>query len=419
MLKILGAALRSTLLKSANCPKNNVRTFLSQAYYCNEVWEDRLNSPILQKVNLDILYHELDQTFQKTRRISPVDVDIFANAVKDDVFVDELMDLVHKLRLSQDTRNTLNSTGHAVIRTLVKNDRVKDLLQALDDRLNYGIFLDDYTANILMDKFWKSKDFMAGCLVASQMMLQEDFKHPVTINLALLHCYNYLLKPGDWLEVPQPEEPEEEVKVRVKFLRNPFDDEHFDLRDPQKIVGKTLVAATKDRNDSLHQSLKIIGLALFGKVDLVKKEIESCKNNNVKLVTEIVDLLPDDLAIKENLKQLESVSEDVQNFLEKQLSESIAVTSEKDIANQCNTFKLWENERLQALEDQKKRLLTGERLAEIERLKNELKEREERLWFFENEEKIELEIEEGLAALPTKPTKQKGKIEENYVPPEV
>ncbi|EFA02747.1 small ribosomal subunit protein mS27 [Tribolium castaneum] len=416
MLKIIQTATRRGFLKTINSQRSYLRTFLSQAYYCNEVWDSRLNSPLLQKVNLDGLYYELDQGFQKTRRISPVDVDIFANALKDDVFIDELLDLVHKLRLSPDTGNTLNSTSHAVVRTLLRNDKVKELLQVLDDRLNYGVFLDDYTANILMDKFWKSKDFAAGCLVASQMMLQEDLKHPVTVNLALLHCYNYLLKPGDWLEMPQPEEPEEEVKIRVNYIRNPFNDEHFDLREPQKIVGKTLAAATRDRNDSLHNSLRIIGLALFGKEELVKKEMEARKNT--KLIKQVVQLLPDDNPFKADLTQLELVSEDVQTILEKQLTESIAVTSEKDIANQCSLFKQWENERLQALEEQKKRLHTLERLAEVERMKKELSEKEEKLWFFENEEKIELEIEEGTAAIPTRQTKEK-KTDEDYVPPEI
>ncbi|RZC41224.1 uncharacterized protein BDFB_001549 [Asbolus verrucosus] len=321
MFKILSVTLKPRVLNVCNHQKNCIRTFLSQAYYCKEIWEGRLNSPILQKVNLDVLYHELDQRFQKTRRISAVDVDIFANAVKDDLFIDELMDLIHKLRLSPDTGNTLNSTPHAVIRALLDHNRIEELLRTVDDRLNYGLFLDDYTANILLDTFWKGKNFVAGSIIASQMMLQEDFTHPLT--------------KREWPQAPKPEEPEEEVKVRVKYLRNPYNDEHFDLREPQKIVGKTLAMATKNSQNPLHLSLRIIGLAL-----------------------------------------------------------------------------------LQALEEQKKRLLTAERLAEIERIKKSLMEREQKLWFFENEENIELTIEEETASLPSQKS-EKVNVEENYVPPEV
>lgn len=411
MFKIVNAAVRSRFTVCFH-PK---RTFLSQAYHCNEIWDDRLNSPLFQKVNLDLLYHELDQGFQKTRRISAVDVDIFANAVKDNLFVDELLDLVHKLRLSPDTGNALSSTSHAVIRALVSHDKDKELLDVVDDRLNYGVFLDDYTGNLLMDRFWKSKDFAAGAKIASQFMLQEDFKHPVTINFALLHCYNYLVAPGEWVQAPVPEEPEDEVKVRVKYLRNPFDDEHFDLKDPVKIVGKTLAVAAKNRDDCVHKSLRVVGLALFGREELARKEVAK---NNVKLVKEVVDLLPQDVALKQELAQLDLISEDVHVVLQKQVAESVSQISEKDIANQCDVFKQWEDDRLRALEEQKQRLLTAERLAEVENLQKSLQEKEQKLWFFENEENIELAIEESSAALRHKPTKKK-KIEEDYVPPEV
>lgn len=93
------------------------RTFLSQAYYLNDSWKSRLESPLLQKVNLDELYYELDQTYQNTKNISAIDVDVFANAVKDEDHLGELRDLVYKLRMSADCLSMPKSTEHAVIRS--------------------------------------------------------------------------------------------------------------------------------------------------------------------------------------------------------------------------------------------------------------------------------------------------------------
>lgn len=374
------------------------RTFLSQAYYCDELWDKRLNNNLFKKINLEELYQELDQRFQKTRQMSAVDVDIFANAIKNKAYVDEMLDIVHKLRLTGETSNALNSTSHAVVRTLMQYGNKKELLDVLDDRINYGVFLDSYTANILMDIFWKEKDFTAGARVASQLMLQEDFEHNISNHFSLLHCYNYLLNPGEWPIPLPPEEPEEEIKIRVNYLRNPFDDDHFDLRDPQKIVGKTLALFTNHKQDSLNKSLNILGWALYNKEDKVEKALSECQTKNLTLYKEIVDLIPEN---KPNLKDIKCESRDIQELLKKNLEKAIQITSERDIADQSKTFMVWAEERIAALEEQKKRVLISKRLAHIEEMKKTLEEKETKLWFFDNEEIIELLIEEKEQMLET------------------
>lgn len=419
-------SIRFPLCKIINTSTTRLlkRTFLSQAYYCNEVWEHRLNSPILQKVNLDELYHALDQRFQRHRQMSAVDVDVFANAVKEDSYVDELLDLVHKLRLTADTRNTLNSTSHAVVRYLTQCNESNRLLEALDDRLNYGIFLDHYTANILMDIYWKNKDYTSGARVASQLMLQEETDHPLFSRFALLHCYHYLLDPKGWPEYVPPEEPEEEVKVRVKYIRNPYDDDHFDLRDPAKIVGKTIAMLTRQKSNTLDKCFYIVGMSLYNKLDKAKAVVAEMAKNKEKLFTEVLRLLPDEHEIKAETQSLPTDDADVSQILQERVKKAEQIIAEKDIATQCETFSAWEEERKQALEHQHQRLLAEKRLIEIQETQKQLKDRESRLWFFENEEKIELEIQEKEAVVipqeePVKKQKSSKKIDEDYIPPEI
>ncbi|XP_060530610.1 uncharacterized protein LOC132704556 [Cylas formicarius] len=399
---------------------NNFRTFLSQAYYCNEVWDQRLRHPILQNVRPEELYLELDQSFQKSRSISPVRVDIFANVVKDDSFADELLDLVHKLRLTANTGNTLESTTHAVMRILLKWNKVEDLLSALDDRLNYGLFLDYYTANLLLDTFWKNEQYANGALVSSFLMLQEELDHPLTCGLSLLHCYKYLLNPKHWLERKQPEEPEEEIKVRVKYIRNPFDDDHFDLTNPDKIMGKTLAMISKSKHDILHQSFHILGLALYDKPD---KVTEYCKKVQSSLIKEVIDLIPKDNSSNNVVASLKTHSEDVNQLLNNLTKKAYQETSEKDISDQCLIFDKWEQERIRAFQLENEQLLRAKRLAEIEELQIQLKKKEEKLWFFENEEKIDFKIQSNMIDMPTDTQEEKKSItvtaDEDYVPPEV
>jgi len=77
----------------------------------------------------------------------------FVNKVTEEENLEELEELIYRLRKSPSAADTLPSTGHAVIRTLCQLDKTDMLFRILNDRMNYGIFLDFYTANLLMDKF--------------------------------------------------------------------------------------------------------------------------------------------------------------------------------------------------------------------------------------------------------------------------
>lgn len=382
MSKIINCSCRQLQLYNRTCTRiqlhNTVkRTFLSNAYYCQDVWNSRLNTPILQKVNLDELYHTVETSYNKNKNISAVDVDIFANAVRDDSHVDELLDLVHKLRLSAEASNNLPSTEHAVIRILSANGHFDRLLQVLDDRLNYGVFLDDYTANLLFDIFWKKQDYTFGTKVASQIMLQEDFTHPLVTYFALLHCFKFLQNPVNWEEPPVPEEPEDEVKIRVKYLRNPYFDCHFDLKNPLQIVGKILAMVGVNFNNTVGKSFQLVGLSLL-KSDKAKILLNELKSEG--FCTEIISLLPEENEIKAQALSLKNVDTNVQQYLEDKVKEAERNCAEKDIAERCRMYDKWIKQRQDSLDNQMKRLETIQRLSAIETTKEKLVERERLLW---------------------------------------
>ena len=72
--------------------------------------------------------------------------------------LDDLQDVVHRFRRSPLAAGALPSTGHALVRALLTAtdpERRQRLLDVLDDRMNYGVFLDTHTANMCMDAFLK------------------------------------------------------------------------------------------------------------------------------------------------------------------------------------------------------------------------------------------------------------------------
>lgn len=74
------------------------------------------------------------------------------------------------------------------------------------------------------------------------------------------------------------------------------------------------------------------------------------------------------------------------------------------------------------LEEQTKRLDRARRIQIIQEKQKEMKDHEQKLWFFENEDKIDLQIEEKeqMVEKETAVKKKSSKtVDENYVPPEI
>lgn len=421
--------------------KLQTRNFLSEAHNLTAKWNTRLNSPILQKVNLDNFYYDLEQKFNQNKTISAIDVDIFANKVTDDSHIEELTDLVNKLRKTEEATNILDSTGHALVRVLLQFDEYDQLIEILDNRLEYGVFIDDYTTNFVLDKLLKKEQFKLAARVATIHMLQEDFKNPITRALSLYACLKYLENPeifDDLKPLPEPEEGEkkkkkkEEIKVRVKFLRNPFFDDHFDIRDSQHLVGKTLIYIGNEVDGSLGFNVKLLGFSLYQKFPQAIDLIENSKGQEVfksvlEKINSTLEASPDGSEdFKAKLDLIGSTHKIVDFDLEKKAKElceeAVAQNEKAEIEAQDKIYNAWVDIRQKKLNEELERLQRVERVKKIEKLTQEMKAEEEKLWFFENEEKIDLKIENKRVFYPKRwfgNKKKPRQVDENYIPPDV
>ncbi|XP_034825217.1 WD repeat-containing protein 87 [Maniola hyperantus] len=414
------------------------RTFLTNEYKCNEAWKLQISSPILTKVNLNDFYNILDQNFLSKGIISAIDVDIFANAVRDPVYLEELKDLLHKLRLSAETGNTLESTHHATIRNYMEFGNIQELIQILQDPLNFGVFLDFYTANMLLDKLITSQEYEYASNVASFIMLQEDFTNDITNTLCQYASYKYLseyMGPSEEPIISQEEnKKKEEIKIRIKFLRNPYFDDHFDIKDLKTLSGKTLALMSKSSNDNVSCNLQIIGWLFYKKYD---KLFSLCKQvaekKNFKLCTEVVELINKEIELLEEdtkiilcqcievLNKAPVADTKLENSLKIAIENAINRIQNKDIAAQKKLFSNWEQIREDKLEAQSKRLDRANRIKNIMEKQKQMQVEEQKLWFFENEEDIDLQIEEKEKLEDTSSVKKTGqqKDDEDYIPPEI
>ncbi|XP_053681190.1 uncharacterized protein LOC128732054 [Anopheles nili] len=428
------------------------RTFLSKAYQCTEAWNARLTTSILEKVNLDTLYYDLEQRFQQKHKVSALDIDIYANKLVDDTHVDEIADLLYKFRLTEEASNTLDSTHHALVRNFLEHKCYDQLIDVLNNRIGYGVFLDDYSANLVLDQLIKEKQFKYAARIATLLALQEDFANPITRGLSLYSCYRYAKAPDsehfdDLVPVAQEtsetegprKKKKEETKVRVKFIRNPFFDDHFDLKDSQLLLGKTFIELGKSyggSNTVIGASCELLGMTMYRKYDQALSFLKEHAGKEVN--AEVLQLVHNVLekeqngedvsfaAFRDAVPKIEATmkinKENFEKLLLALVEKSVADSEKQQIEEQTKLYSEWCNQRQQRLDDDLSRLQRAKRIKEMEQLTVEMEKEEQKLWFFENEDKIDLQIDSKRVFYPKRWFGKKKKprtVDVDYVPPEV
>lgn len=338
-------------LKSITC-----RGYLTEAYKLNSEWDQRLKTTTLEKINAETLFVDLTLKFQQKKQINAVDVDIYANKV-DVKNVDDAVDLAQKLRSTAQAWRMFESTQHAIIRLL--SSHPEHLITVLNHRIEYGIFPDSYSINLLLDQFIKEKNYMIAARLATFQMLQEDFEHPITRYMSLLACYKFLDNLETFVDLIPPPPPEvekqptgkskkkpEEKKVRVKYLRNSFFDEHFDIKDTNHLLGKTflyLAEEVRSADEVLANSIELLGYALFQKYENGCKFLTQKKStfyqeavDKVKALAEKAENLDDEG--KKFFDLLNSISSQkdgkIEGIIEGFLKQAIQEHESKDIEEQ-------------------------------------------------------------------------------------
>lgn len=378
------------LLRSKDWRNTKFRTLVSEAFYCKSQWEARLSSPIFEKLRMNEYFVELDRKFSNELRGSALDVDIYANNVKNETDAEHMEELLHKLRRTPHTVHTAPSTGHAAVRAMLDHGQVDHLLAMLDDRINYGLFLDNYTQVLALDTFLERGEDAAAARVASHLMLQEE-SEPLAISLGRLSVWRFWSGGMEGWEVEKEEEDDEVIRVRVKMVPNEYTDHHFDLREPDKIIGKTMFYLGKLGNrDVVNKSLMAMGLKLMGREEELSKFVKECGGKS--LAASVVEGLG---VVGEGI---EGVELDMKVELENAAKANVEKCQGDLIGQQVDLYKKWNKSRDDELQKHYEGMKRSARLESIEQTKKDLQEKEEGLFFFDNFDKLEMEKEEKLRA---------------------
>ncbi|KAF7490195.1 28S ribosomal protein S27 [Sarcoptes scabiei] len=441
---------RKFVTKTLRLMRISSRTLLSPNYYCNEQWKNRIEQDeTLRQISTERYFFELNQKFAQKKSVSAVDVDLFINSLELPESQDELEHILKKFRKTSRTTDTLESTHHAVCRFYLSHSKISDLLNILNNRIEYGIFPDLYTYNMLLNECILQEKFDQALDVVKLMMLQEDGGNEITKTLAMFVMTKFLNEIIDGkrnsIDPIQAEKKDENVEedeeieyIRVPYLTNSYFDDHFDLTDRNHIFGKSLhyfgeellKTSTNDSDKLLARTSMIIGLIFFEKWDRANSLLQSFSETNASVSKDLILILKQlSHSIESEVirKELDNILDRFSKFdkildeksIDELLSNRVRLLSEQepeDIMQMGSLMENFKKIRIETLNDQMEQLIQRQRKLEIENQFADLERKKKLYYFFENFPKHEIDF--ARAEKRIKEIRSKTIVEEEYVPPE-
>lgn len=401
------------------------RPKLSSNYKSKDIWDERFNCKSLTDYES---IKTINNKISGNDELDELELDTFINVAApqtDEIaHLKEAADLLRRFRRTLRAHLMIPSTSHAVCRLFLDSEQLPSLVNLIEQRVHYGIFPDPFALNLSFDAALENDRLSLASRLAVHIMLQEDFGlNAISDTFSLFSVSKYIESKPDFDQWSSPEitsdpiftnedeksaknapnkgdgeEEEEDQYIRVPFLRNPYYDDHFDIKNPRVLCGKTLIMLSKQfqSDHGLTQKLRLLGHVLRGRWDDSLKISEECVQSNLK-AGPLKDL------INYYVTNLHGVTEPSENIKTALLGDIDKLSDEGELLSdhaegKTDQFDRFETEDINELKsnivswsEQREAIRKAyaewaERqkiIEEIKRKKEELQQREEYLYFYD------------------------------------
>uniref|UniRef100_A0A914BVV3 Uncharacterized protein n=1 Tax=Acrobeloides nanus TaxID=290746 RepID=A0A914BVV3_9BILA len=365
----------------------------------------------------------LQKKLQTSGRISAVDLDAAACISREADQIPDVVNFLYKFRHTDSAPEQLDSTGYAIIRLLLKYDETDLLFKILNDPINYGIFPNYHLGCLLMNQFLTKENIPAAAKIATLYMQQEMFECTLLNFLSVYSLLKFIELPKEqriFDDKIQPKPVEEEIDeeqenikmFRYPFLKNFYNDQLFDLVEEDQLCGKSLEWFSFHLDNSpFKDDIRLLGLIFRPKlsetIDLLNsgilkqinsKTLELCRIR----VGELLGQIPEekrqedpDYSILEKINELLGEPQSIDSNIAlsdefwSSFKSNLNKAEEALMEAQKQEFQEWNRLRTARIESQAERFNLRLRLEEIEKKREELAEKKEILYFFDDRAELE------------------------------